>query len=313
MPVARHGWIIAAALCCGGALSAQQPAVKAAARLNRTIELLAEGKPTFGIFSHDRSLENARSLARSGLDFVFIDMEHGPLDVETLRVFLLGMTDKQRILAKGSLQMDVTPIVRIAPNGGDLATFVVKQVLDVGAMGVMFPYVNTPAQAEMAVRSMRYPQRRGSPDASPVGIRGSGAGIATWFWGVSNYQELADLWPLDPKGELISVIQIETEEAVKNVDAILAVPGISAVFVGPSDLGLSLGYGSGAPELEAAIQTVLKAAKARKMPIGITTGAESVERRIKEGFNFVTVNFGDGGITPATARTLELGRKAGGR
>jgi 4-hydroxy-2-oxoheptanedioate aldolase len=309
----RRGWIVAAAVSLGSTLSAQQPAGQPAGRLNRTIELLSEGKPTFGIFSHDRSLENARSLARSGLDFVFIDMEHGPFDVETLRIFLLGMTDKQRILAKGNLQMDVTPIVRIPPNGRDAATFVAKQVLDVGAMGVVFPYVNTAAEAELAVRSMRYPQRRGVADASPIGIRGSGAGVATWFWGVSNYQELADLWPLDPKGELMAVIQIETEEAVRNVDAILAVPGISAVFVGPSDLTLSLGYPSGAPEIEAAIQVVLKAAKARKMPIGITTGTDSVERRIKEGFNFVTVNFGDGGITPATARTLEIGRKAGGR
>jgi 4-hydroxy-2-oxoheptanedioate aldolase len=309
----RRAWIVVGAVSLGSALSAQQPGGQPGVRLNRTIELLSEGKPTFGIFSHDRSLENARSLARSGLDFVFIDMEHGPFDVETLRMFLLGMTDKQRILAKGNLQMDVTPIVRIPPNGRDVATFVAKQVLDVGAMGVVFPYVNTAAEAELAVRSMRYPQRRGVADASPIGIRGSGAGVATWFWGVSNYQELADLWPLDPKGELMAVIQIETEEAVRNVDAILAVPGVSAVFIGPSDLTLSLGYPSGAPEIEAAIQVVLKAAKARKMPIGITTGTDSVERRIKEGFNFVTVNFGDGGITPATARTLEIGRKAGGR
>jgi 4-hydroxy-2-oxoheptanedioate aldolase len=309
----RRAWIVVGAVSLGSALSAQQPAGQPGGRLNRTIELLSEGRPTFGIFSHDRSLENARSLARSGLDFVFIDMEHGPFDVETLRMFLLGMTDKQRILAKGNLQMDVTPIVRIPPNGRDVATFVAKQVLDVGAMGVVFPYVNTAAEAELAVRSMRYPQRRGVADASPIGIRGSGAGVATWFWGVSNYQELADLWPLDPKGELMAVIQIETEEAVRNVDAILAVPGVSAVFIGPSDLTLSLGYPSGAPEIEAAIQVVLKAAKARKMPIGITTGTDSVERRIKEGFNFVTVNFGDGGITPATARTLEIGRKAGGR
>jgi hypothetical protein len=63
------------------ALSGQQPSQPASARLNRTIELLSQGKPTFGIFSHDRSLENARALARSGLDFVFIDMEHGPLDI----------------------------------------------------------------------------------------------------------------------------------------------------------------------------------------------------------------------------------------
>jgi 4-hydroxy-2-oxoheptanedioate aldolase len=91
------------------------------------------------------------------------------------------------------------------------------------------------------------------------------------------------------------------------------VPGISAIFVGPADLSLSLGFPGDAPEVEAAIQAVLRAAKLAKMPIGITTGADNVERRIKEGFNFVTVGFGDGGITPATARALEVGRKAAGR
>lgn len=295
-------------------LLAQEPAAQPV-RLNRAVELLAAGQATFGIFSHDRSLENARSLARSGLDFVLIDMEHGPLDIETLQIFLLGMTDKSRILAKGNLQPDVTPIVRIPVNGGDLATFITKQVLDVGAMGVMFPYINTAEEARRAVQAVRYPQRRGAPDYEPQGIRGSGASNASWLWGVSDYSARADVWPLDPQGELMAVIQIETAEAVRNVDAILDVPGISAIFVGPSDLGLSLG-GSGSEgqaELEAAIQTVLRAAKARNIPIGITTGAGSVEQRIREGFNFVTVNYGDGGITPATATTLQRGRAAAGR
>ena len=286
---------------------AQQP------RLNRTIELLSQGRSTFGILSHDRSLENARSIARSGLDFVFIDMEHGPLDIETLRIFLLGMTDKERILAKGNLQMDVTPLVRIPPNGRDQLTFLAKQVLDVGAMGIMFPYINTAAEAELAVRSMRYPQRRGSPDINPIGIRGSGPGIPNWYWGISNYMEIADVWPLDPKGELMSVIQIESEEGLKNVDAIAAVPGISALFIGPADLALSLGYPGDAPQVEAAIQAILKAAKARKLPIGITTSADTIEQRLKEGFNFITVGFGDGGITPESARTLAIGRKASAR
>jgi 4-hydroxy-2-oxoheptanedioate aldolase len=283
------------------------------ARLNRTIELLSQGRATFGILSHDRSLENARALARSGLDYVFIDMEHGPLDVTALRAFLLGMIDKQRILEKGNLQMDVTPLVRIPPNGRDQSTFIAKQVLDVGVMGIMFPYVNTAAEAELAVRSMRYPQRRGSPDLNPPGIRGAAPVNATWFWGVADYQERADVWPLDPRGELMAVIQIETEEALTNVNAILAVPGVSAIFIGPADLSLSMGYAVDAPEVEAAIQAILKAALARRMPIGITTGPDTVERRLKEGFNFVTVGFGDGGITPESARALAIGRKAAGR
>jgi 4-hydroxy-2-oxoheptanedioate aldolase len=306
---------LALVLCCAPAVLAAQATPAASVRLNRTIELLAAGQATFGIFSHDRSLVNARSLARSGLDFVFIDMEHGALDIETLQVFLLGMTDKSRIMQKGNLQPDVTPIVRIPVNGGDLATFVVKQVLDVGAMGVMFPYINNAEEAQRAVRSVRYPQRRGSPDFEPQGVRGSGAGTASWLWGVSDYSARADVWPLDPRGEIMAVIQIETAEAMRNLDAILDVPGISAIFVGPSDLGLSLGVSGpeGQAELEAAVQRVLRAAKARNLPIGITTGAGSVEQRIREGFNFVTVNFGDGGITPATATTLQRGRAAAGR
>ena len=66
--------------------------------LNRTIEMLEGGKPVFGLFTSDFSLTNAQSLAGSDLDFIFIDMEHSPLDIETLRGFLLGMTDKARIL-----------------------------------------------------------------------------------------------------------------------------------------------------------------------------------------------------------------------
>jgi 4-hydroxy-2-oxoheptanedioate aldolase len=279
------------------------------ARINRTIELLSGARPTFGILSHDRSLENARSLARSALDFVIIDMEHGPLDIESLRMFLLGMTDKERILAKGSLQMDVTPLVRLPANGRDQSTFLTKQALDVGVMGVMFPTINNAAEAELAVRSMRYPQRRDAPDRHPAGLRGSGPGIPDWYWGVRNYQDVADVWPLDPRGELISIIQIESEDGVRNVDAIASVPGVTALFIGPADLALSLGYPNDAPEVEAAIQTVLRAARSRKLAIGITATAETVERRLREGFTMVTVGFGDGGITPESARALAIGRK----
>jgi 4-hydroxy-2-oxoheptanedioate aldolase len=295
------------------ALAAASAGSVQSVRLNRSIELLAADRPVFGILSHDRSLENARALARSALDFVIIDMEHGPLDIESLRVFLLGMTDKARIVARGNLQMDVTPFVRLPANGRDQITYLAKQVLDVGVMGIMFPYINTRDEAELAVRSMRYPQPRGAPDREPVGLRGSGPGIPDWYWGVRNYLELADVWPLDPRGELFAIIQIESEEGLKNVDAIAAVPGVSALFIGPADLALSLGYPASAPEVEAAVQTILRAARARKLPIGITTTADTVERRLREGFNVVTVGFGDGGMTPDSARTLAIARKAAGR
>lgn len=290
-------------------------AARQSPRLNRSIELLAQGRATFGILSHDRSLENARALARSDLDldFVIIDMEHGPFDVESLRTFLLGMIDKQRIIAKGNLQMDVTPLVRLPASGREQAIYLAKQALDVGVMGIMFPSINTADEAELAVRSMRYPQRRGSADREPAGLRGSGPGIPDWFWGVRNYQEVADVWPLDPRGELLCILQIESEEGLKNVDAIAAVPGVSALFIGPADLALSLGHAIDAPEVEAAVQAILRAARARKVPIGITTSADTIERRLAEGFDVVTVGFGDGGMTPESARVLQIGRKAAGR
>ena len=89
-----------------------------AQRVNKLIELFENDEPGFGVLSFDYSLNNARSLATSGLDFVFIDMEHAPFDVERLREFLLGMTNKRSILEKGSLQPDVVPFVRIPAAGG---------------------------------------------------------------------------------------------------------------------------------------------------------------------------------------------------
>lgn len=292
------------------------PAVRPAVRLNRTIDTLSQGKPVFGIFSGDRSLDNARALARSDLDYVIIDMEHGPFDTETLRTFLLGMIDRRQILTKANLQPNVTPIVRIAANGREQLQFLAKQVLDVGAFGVMFPYVNNRAEAENAVRAARYPQKKGVPDAEPMGLRGHAPGNAVWYWGLTpaEYTDRADVWPLDPNGEVLSVIQIETAEAVRNVEEILSVPGISAIFIGPSDLSCSLGYCGNpeVPEVEEAIQRVLKACLARKIPVGLTTGADSVEKRIRQGFSFVTVG-GDGGISPGTATALQKGRAAAGR
>jgi 4-hydroxy-2-oxoheptanedioate aldolase len=206
--------------------------------------------------------------------------------------------------------------VRIPVNGRENLQFIAKQVLDTGVLGIMFPYINTREEALNAVRASRYPQKKGVPDFEPTGLRGRAPTNAVWYWGLPSreYFERADVWPLDPQGEVLAVIQIETPEAVENIDEILSVPGIGAIFVGPSDLSTNLGYphSPDAPEVEEAIQTVLRACKARNIPIGITTAPTTVEKRLREGFNFVTVG-GDGGISPATGTTLQLGRAAAGR
>lgn len=280
-------------------------------RLNRSIDLLASGQPAFGVLSFDYSLNNARALARSGLDFIIIDMEHSPFDVEQLRHFLLGMTDKRLIQEKGNLQMEVTPFVRIPATGREDVLAQAKQVLDVGVFGVMYPSINDREEAETAVRATRYPQPRGAPDYEPAGLRGRNPANASWFWGIGGYEQRADVWPLDPAGELLAILQIETVEGVANVDEIASVPGVGVLFIGPSDLTAAMGFPPAA-EVEEAIQRVLAACLAHDVPCAITTSAGTVEQRLREGFRFVTVG-ADGGISSGVADALERARAASGR
>lgn len=281
-----------------------------AVRLNRAIEMLARGEPIFGLISTDRSLENARAIASSDVDFVIIDMEHGVLDFERMQMFLLGMTNRAEIARKGNLQPNVTALVRLPQYGYEPTTFTVKQALDIGAMGIMFPAISNREQAVQAISAMRYPEVTHAPN-EPMGRRGSGPTSAVWLWGVPDYQKRADVWPLDPQGELLSFIQLETLEGVQKINEILDVPGISAIFIGPSDLGLSLGSRPGSPDLETAIQTVLNAAKARSIPVAITANARDAPQRMQQGFRILTL--GGDGLSANTVEGIRVARSAGKR
>ena len=285
-----------------------------AQRLNKLIELFENDQPAFGVLSFDYSLNNARAMASSGLDFLFIDMEHAPFDIERLRLFLLGMTDKRSINEKGNLQPNVVPLVRIpAAGGAEELIAQAKQVLDVGVFGIFFPAVHTREQAELAVRATRYPQYNDAPDYEPAGLRGRNPSNAMWYWGVRDYHARADVWPLDPQGELLAMMFIESRAGVENIEEIITVPGLGGIFIGPSDLSTSMGYTSpAAPEVEQAIQTVLSACLEHDVPCAITTGQGSVEQRIDQGFRFVTVG-ADGGLNTGASNALRLGREAAGR
>jgi len=283
-------------------------------RLNRTIETLERDLPVFGLFTANLSLQNARGLATSGLDFLFIDMEHSPADMETLRTFLLGMVDVRRVAQKGSPQMDVTPLVRLPMNGRESPEFLVKQALDVGAFGIVFPFIDDGEQARRAVSSMRYPPARNSPYQEPRGVRGSSPANAAWFWGVPDYGARADVWPLVPRGELLAVLQIESPDGVRNIQEIITTPGVGAIFVGPADLALNYGLPGNDPVVEEGIQTVLAACLQHDVPCGITTTSGSVERRLQEGFSFVTIGYwNDAGISTEPGNALEIARRASGR
>src|SRR5262245_41338139 len=209
--------VCAAAVFASNATIAQQANV----HLNPVIAKLAEGKTVYGLNTGDLSLAYAREVARAPVDFVYADLEHNPLDFPALNIFLLGMTDRAAIVKKGNLQPNVALFARFPPEA-DQSQWIVKQALDIGLMGVIFNGVDSKDQALFAVRSMRYPQLRGSAHMEPAGMRGYGPTGATWVWGVSaaDYERRADVWPLNPEGDLLATIMIESVEGLKQLDAI---------------------------------------------------------------------------------------------
>jgi 4-hydroxy-2-oxoheptanedioate aldolase len=282
--------------------AAQSGAASAGLHLNPVIAKLAAGKTVYGLSTGDLSLANARTTARAPVDFVYVDMEHNPLDFPALHMFLMGMTDKAAVLRKANLQPDVALFARFPPEA-DQSQWVVKQALDIGLHGVIFNGVDTPAQALVAVKSMRYPQLKGSKHYEPNGIRGAAPGNATWIWGLSTdeYERHADLWPLNPEGDLLAMLMVESEEGLKNVDAIAATPGVGALFLGAgNDLTHSLGVRPGAPEVEAAFQKVLAACKAHRVACAITANTgDDIVRRVREGWNIIR----------STQPAIEAGRR----
>jgi 4-hydroxy-2-oxoheptanedioate aldolase len=203
---------------------------------------------------------------------------------------LMGMTDRSAVLKKGNLQPNVALFARFPPEA-DQSQWVVKQALDIGLMGVIFNGVDSKEQALLAVRSMRYPQLRDSPRMEPAGLRGYGPTGATWIWGLSpaEYERRADIWPLNPDGDLLATIMIESADGLKRLDEIASVPGVGALFLGAgADLSRSLGVAQNSPELEAAFQLVLKACKAHKVACAITaSSADDVVRRVREGWSII--------------------------
>ncbi len=279
--------------------------------LNPVVEKLAQGKPVFGVSTTDFSIDNANAMARSDVDFMRFEMEHAPMDFDTVRNFLIGMIDKAGILKKGNAQLNVAPLIRIAPYGRDRADWVVKQALDVGVMGVIFPTVDNKEQTLAAVRSMRYPQRRGSPYMQPAGLRGVGATNALWFWGVGteDYTRRADLWPLNPQGDLLAIIMIESVEGMKNLDEILSVPGVGLLWAGiANDLSMSMGVPQDSPEVEGALGSILKACLKHGVPCGINASAGDIQKRIKEGWKYFDVGRVGAGMTPPVDAALRAGR-----
>ena len=253
------------------------------APVNRIIERLQQGRPAIGTFTRNASPD---------LDFAVIDEQYGDFDIEAVREALVRMRT-------GNGAPAVAPIVRIPLDARDAPQAVVKQLLDVGVFGVMFPDIETKEQAMTAISSMRFARVAGAGDPVPAGMRGSGSGSAPGYWGLSedDYRARADVWPLDPSGKLVAMLQIESLAGIEHLDEILDVPGIGVIFLGPTDLATSAGEeGPNAPRVEALVQEVLEACLARNVPCGYPIVASTREdaeretaRRLAEGFKVLAV------------------------
>jgi 4-hydroxy-2-oxoheptanedioate aldolase len=252
---------------------AQQPPMK---RINRIIEQVELGKPAF-VNTH----------------WDWIEMEIGTWDITELQARLAR-------LKTGKDAPSVTPVVRIPIDGGEPFRWIVKQVAGLGVSTIVVPQVDNAEQARKLVAAMRLPQALGSKYPEPQGERSSGAPKATAYWGVNggDYARKADTWPLNPDGEMLAIVMIESKEAVDNVKDIVNVPGLGGIMLGPADLRAS--YGTQLPSsgvaaaTEAGIQTALKACLAKKKMICAIAGVPPTDRdkRVKEGFNMIHGNFG---------------------
>ncbi|MEC8951013.1 MAG: aldolase/citrate lyase family protein [Pseudomonadota bacterium] len=265
------------------ALSAGMVQAQSSSPVNRVIENLFQDKPAIGTFTQTPETD---------IDFTVIDEQYGDFDVNDVRKVLVDMRVNNR-------PPIVAPIVRIPLAVRDAPQDVVRQLLDAGVFGIMFPDIETHEQATAAISSMRFPQTASTADQVPPGLRGSGYGSAPEYWGTSEeeYRTQADVWPLDPAGKLVAMIQIESLAGIRALNEILEVPGIGVIFLGPTDLASSIGAeGPNAPSVEALVQEVLQVCLARNIPCGYPIVANSHQeaeretaRRLAEGFKVLAV------------------------
>ena len=237
---------------------------------------LTAGRTQIGLWSSLSSNYSVEVIAGAGFDWLLLDMEHSPNDLESLLAQL-----------QAAASYAAHPVVRVPWN--DMVS--IKRVLDVGAQSLLVPYVSSAAEARAAVSFTRYP---------PQGVRGvAGTTRATRFGRIKDYARHAHQ-------EICVLVQVETQPALDNIEAICATDGVDGVFIGPADLHASLGHPGeiANPKVKPVIdEAVRRIRKARKAP-GILTPSEDDARHWLEcGALFVAVG-ADVGILARGAEAL---------
>lgn len=278
-------------------------------RYNKIIELLEQERPVFcsGLVWNG-NLDDLAFVADSAYDMVIVEMEHQGFSFHDLRVSLQFLLSRRKVAEQGNLQADPTPVVRIPPNSREHNQWVIKQALDTGVYGLVLPHLNTVEDARAAVEAARYPQVPGVPDFEPNGERGWWPRIAPRYWGLTaqEYYDAADVWPLDPDGNMLLMGIVEEPEGVRNIHDILRrVKGIGAIWAGPGDMSVAMGYkgNSSHPEVQENLLRVLSACKEAGVPCAVGATADEVAQRLEQGFRIIITS------PEKTTRGLDEGRR----
>lgn len=222
-----------------------------ATRINRAIELLEQGQPIYytgGHTGHVLTHAQGKADAHTWADYINVGMEHGAFDMTGLAAYMQGLIDGGPT-ASGHR----TPTVIVeAPVEGTSAEIVrfnawqFRQILGQGVHGILLCQAETPDAVAAFVEACRYPTNRaGVGDGLKQGRRGVGSeptAAAVWDVDRTQYIQRADPWPLNPDGELLLGLKIESAAALPHIEEILSVPGIGFAEMGPGDLSMSLGY-----------------------------------------------------------------------
>jgi 4-hydroxy-2-oxoheptanedioate aldolase len=330
---ARFVWLSSALIAAATVTTAQAPT-----RLNPMIELMAAKKPVFGLYAPSNRRFGGpgaagpgrvtapvvlpapkspaqlaqEALANTRTDFIF----DGSMEGNFARA-LPGFTDLVKgMAATGSFKKNggqlthplVVKMHEIAPDHGAAAANIGRQ-LNLGVSGIMFVSVESAAEAQAGINAMRF--------TAHGGTRSEDVGQAPALWGMSEteYRAKADLWPLNPNGELVNWTIIESKAGLEKVREIAAVKGIGVLWPGAGTLrGLyTTTDASGARTLdeaawEAAIQKVLAACKEFNVACGYPANPTDIEMRMKQGFSVFVMNWGGPGF-----KAIEMGRRAAGR
>jgi 4-hydroxy-2-oxoheptanedioate aldolase len=237
--------------------------------------LARPGGPALGTFVKLPSQESIELLALAGFDFIVIDMEHAPLDLET--VF------RQIGVAHA---LGVSAVVRVPGIAGGW----IQRLLDGGVEGIMLPHTDTAAEAEQAVQAIRF---------EPWGIRGVGASSRAGGWGLLPAEEYIRFG----QEEVVFMPQIESRTAARNAAEIAAVKGVDALFVGTNDLSANIGKPQDSPELIELATGVIGAARSAGLPVGSPSGTtrEAIQSSVDLGYTFC-VQSNDASLLGAAAR-----------